>query len=163
MRRAAVVVALLLPVLTAPALAADKPGRYTMMPADKGFIRLDTETGAMALCTRKGDKAEDWACEEMPESQQATRKEIERLQAENKTLKDDIRRMEETFGLGDPGKGTPGDKKAEGPPGGPRPGGRLELPSEQDVDKALDYLGRMLRKFRDKLKELEPEKGGTPL
>ena len=34
--------------------AAAENGRYTMTPAPGGFLRLDTRTGAVALCTVKG-------------------------------------------------------------------------------------------------------------
>lgn len=139
------------------ALAAaetERPGRYTMQPADGGVIRLDTETGAMALCTHKDA---DWSCKDMtyqPGEQQAR---ITQLESENQNLKAEVKRLEESLGIGPPNAGdgaAPGTGKEN----------RLELPSEQDVDKAIDYLGRMIKKFRDKLKEIEKqEKSGTPL
>lgn len=164
MRRAAiasVIPAILagLALATVPAAAAETPqaGRYTMTPAEGGFVRLDTETGAMALCARKDSQ---WSCEAMPDDQQSQRRDIERLEAENKALKDEIRRMEEVMGLGDP---KPGES---GPQGAERPKGGLGLPSEQDVDKAFDYVQRMLKKFQEKMRELESGpggKGGTQL
>lgn len=49
---------------TGPALTAEeRPGRYTMSPADDGFVRLDTETGEMAFCKRSSDGT--WACAPM--------------------------------------------------------------------------------------------------
>lgn len=145
------------------ALAADdaRPGRYTMTPADGGFIRLDTETGAMALCVKRDDQ---WSCDPMPDAMADRQREIERLEAENKALKDEIRRMEDTLGLSEPKPGEDGSKQAE------RPKGTFELPSEQDVDKAFDYVQRMLKKFQERMRELEREQGpgespgsGTPL
>jgi hypothetical protein len=125
-----------------------------MSPADGGFVRLDSETGAMALCVRKQGQ---WACEEMPDATRDLRRENDRLAAENKELKADIRRMEEMLGLGDDKKGDR-ERRAE------RPGGRMQLPSEEDVDKALGYIERMFKKFRDKMKQFESEQGrGTPL
>ena len=46
-----------------------------------------------------------------------------------------------------------------------KPKPKLELPSEEDVDKALSYMERMFKKFRDKLKELDKDGSGkgTPL
>lgn len=147
--------------LASLALAADdaRSGRFTMTPADGGFIRLDTETGALALCAKNGDQ---WACQPMPDSQQSQAREIERLQAENKALKDEIRRMEDVMGLGEPKPGEPPVA------GGERPKGGLELPSEKDVDKAFDYVQRMLKKFQERMRELESGQGGgsgkgTPL
>ena len=133
--------------------AEGRSGRYTMAPADDGFVRLDTETGAMSLCTRKNGQ---WSCAAMPESQDDMRRALERLEAENKVLKEDLRRADEALGLGDPGK------QAEGPLTGPR--GELKLPSEQDLDKAFDYFERMIKKFRDRMQQFEgPDKGSTPL
>lgn len=154
MRKLLLIAVATLGVHTSASRAADeKPGRYTMAPADGGFARLDTETGAMSLCTRKSGQ---WACEEMPDATRDLRKENDRLSLENKELKADIRRMEEMLGLGDDKKDS--EKRAE------RPGGRLQLPSEEDVDKALGYIERMFKKFRDKMKQFESETGkGTPL
>lgn len=150
-------------ILCSGALAADETlaGRYTMTPADGGFIRLDTLSGAMALCAKKDS---EWACKPLPDTQQSQSRDIERLTAENKALKDEIRRMEEVMGLGDAKPGNPA------PADGERPKGGLGLPSEKDVDKAFDYVQRMLKKFQEKMRELEsgqgggaPGKGGTPL
>lgn len=131
-----------------PAAAEEKPGRYTMTPTDGGFLRLDTESGAVSMCQKKADQ---WACEPLKDSQSALTAEIEKLKAENKALKDEMKRMEEVFALG-------GNKPGEngGPPGG-RPGGKLELPSEKDVDKAFDYLEGMMKKFKERLKKLEQQ------
>jgi hypothetical protein len=129
--------------LGSAALAAE--GRYTMTPVDGGFLRLDTETGDMALCQRKGAT---WSCEAMADSSRSLQKEFDRLAAENKELRAEIKRLEEIAGLGDDKKGGP-EKRAE------RPGGGFRLPTEEDVDKVMGYVERMLKKFRDKLRELE--------
>ena len=149
----------------AVAVAAENPsqnqsGRFTMSPAGDGaFIRLDTQTGVMALC--KQDRS-DWTCRAMPDATNKMNDEIASLKAENKQLKDEIQQMEETFGLNGPpapGAGS-GGAPAITPPG-------FKLPSEQDVDKALDYVERMIKKFRDRFRKLEqaerPEPETTPL
>lgn len=134
--------------LTQPLAAQEKAGRYTMTPTDGGFLRLDTESGAVSMCAKKADQ---WACEPLKDSQSAMAAEVEKLKAENKALKDEIKRMEEVFALG--GQKPGGDA---GPPGA-RPGGKLELPSEKDVDKAFDYLEGMMKKFKERLKKLEQQ------
>ena len=60
------------------ATAADdpRPGRYTMTPADGGFVRLDTETGSMALCAKRGDQ---WSCDPMPDAQASQKREVESI------------------------------------------------------------------------------------
>lgn len=140
----------------AGASAEEKPGRYTMTPTDGGFLKLDTESGAVSLCKKKGDA---WACELVPDSEQALTKENETLKADLKRLKEDLKQLEEIAGLGEP-------KPGEGPPGGPRPGGegKLQLPTEKDVDKAFDYFEGMMKKLRERLKRLEEaQKPGTQL
>jgi hypothetical protein len=131
--------------------AADTPGRYAMSPTDGGFVRLDTQTGAMALCAQKDA---DWSCKDMPESADATRRRIDELEKENKTLRDENSRLQDSAaGLAPP--------PLEGEP--PR---QFALPDEKDVDKAFDYIETMIKKFRERVKKLEEKSdgdGGTPL
>lgn len=123
----------------------ERQGRYTMSPVDNGFVRLDTETGAMALCGRRDSK---WVCEPMDDEAQALRSELDRLRAENKRLQ----------ALAAVPPSTDGGLNADRPPR------ELELPSEQDIDKAFDYVERMFRKFRERIKEFDKdEPKGTPL
>ena len=124
----------------------ERPGRFSMQPAEGGFVRLDTATGDVSLCAKAGQTFE---CKPVKDDRDMQR-EIARLSEENKELKAEIKRMEEMLGLG-------------GGPGKPPP--KLELPTEEDVDKALSYLERMFKKFRDKLKEFDGGGNGkgTPL
>ena len=121
----------------------ERQGRYTMSPIDGGFARLDTETGAMSTCMRRDAK---WVCEPMGDDAEAMRSELERLRAENQ-------RLSALAGV------PPKSDEAE------PPDRKLELPSEEDVDKAFDYVERIFRKFRERIERLEKEdKGkGTPL
>jgi hypothetical protein len=121
--------------------AGETAGRYAMIPTDGGVIRLDTETGVMALCTRKAP--DQWSCEDMKDSQHAAADEIERLKAENKALKDQVDQLEETLGLND------------GAGGEPKPSAKLTLPSEADVDKAFDYLERMIGKLHERIEKFQ--------
>lgn len=127
---------------------AEVPGRYSMSPTQGGFVRLDTQTGTMALCTQK-DAAAPWSCADMPESADSSRQRIEALENENKALKDEVKRLEEVFGQ------APG---AEAPKS-------FTVPDEKDVDKAFDYIESMIKKFRERVKKLEDKEGsnGTPL
>lgn len=124
-----------------------RPGRFQMQPTEGGFLRLDSQTGDVALCARQGASFE---CKPVKDDRDL-QNELARLAAENKELKVEIKRLEDMLGL-------------NGGKGAAKPGGKLELPSEEDVDKALSYMERMLKKFRDKFKDLENgEKKGTPL
>ncbi len=153
MSRSLVAVVLVLVALgSVPASAQERPQRFTMTPTEGGFVRLDTETGAVSICTRR-DGA--WACEPIPEERQALSREIERLQNENKLLQDELRRSGPAPGVAAPDSGA-GDP--------PVPKERFELPTEKDIDQAFDYLEGIIRKFRDRMKQLgEPEKPSTPI
>lgn len=126
--------------------ADERPGRFTLQPAEGGFIRLDTATGDVSLCVRTAGSFE---CRPVKDDRDMQR-EVARLVDENRDLKAEIKRLEGLLELdGGAGKSKP----------------RLELPSEEDVDKALGYVERMFKKFRDKLRELDGGGSGkgTPL
>jgi len=128
--------------------AGELASRYTMSPADGGgFMRLDAESGQMALCQRQGS---DWSCREIPDPDRGLNSVIERLREENKRLKGEIRQMEDIL---------LSEKRGGG--GGRAPD--FKLPTEQDLDNALTYAQRLLRKFREKMKEFEADTKSTPL
>jgi hypothetical protein len=151
---AATALAVLAPASQAetPPAAAAKPGRYAMHPADGGFIRLDTETGSVTHCGRADGQ---WTCQALADDRKTYEAEIDRLTKENAELKSAVRRLEELAGLGEPGKN---DKKSESP----LP--KLQLPTEADVDRAMTYVQRILKKFKEKIREFEDmDKKTTPL
>lgn len=125
---------------------AEESGRYRMSPTEGGFVRLDTVTGAMALCAKRD---QGWSCTAMADDQASQRQRIETLEAENKALREEIKRLEEVLGVGE---SKPGSGAAPAPA---PPSGAFKLPSEEDIDKGFDYLDRMLKKFRDRMKKLE--------
>jgi hypothetical protein len=130
--------------LTGSAVAetpTDTNGRFTMSPADGGFLRLDKQTGAVAMCAHTGNT---WACTSVEDrTTSAPPAELSRLQQENKDLKERVKALEEALETSTPP-----------PPPGP-PGGKLQLPTDQEVDQALDYLERVYKKFRDRVKDLD--------
>ncbi len=78
--------------LIAPALADDAMpendgGRYTFSKVAEGFVRLDTQTGEVSLCSQR---TVGWACQAMPEDRAVLESEIARLRRENAALKKDI-------------------------------------------------------------------------
>lgn len=123
------------------AWAANNPaGRYTMSPAeDGGFVRLDTQTGAMSLCT---SQSEGWSCKPINDAATDMTKKIDELRAENKALKNEIKEMETVFGL---------DNKKQTGPTPPK----FKIPTEEDVDTALNYMEHMFKKFRERIDRLE--------
>ena len=109
------------PVIEAPASG----NRYTMTPTDGGFLRLDSQTGTVSLCTRQDAAVQ---CRLAADERAALEGEIDRLRRENALLKSGTARI------------LPALPK-------------LDLPSEADMDKALGFMEgfmrRMMRVFRE--------------
>lgn len=116
----------------------EKQGRYVMSPTENGFVRLDTETGAMSVCAQRNGR---WICELMEDEAQKLQDEITRLRAE-------VKRLEEQAAAG----GAPSDA-----PTTVEPRKRLELPTEEEVDRALDYFESIFRKFRERIERFEEQ------
>ena len=77
MRRLIVAFAGLL--LAAPAFAADEfPGRYTLGQSADGFVRLDTETGAVSHCAPQDGV---WHCAPLAAESSAISKKLDALSA----------------------------------------------------------------------------------
>jgi hypothetical protein len=106
--------------------ATTENGRYSMTPVQDGFLRLDTRTGAVAMCRLVNGAAE---CRLAAEERAAMENEIGRLQAENKEL-----RL----------KAPPGPSAAAPP---------SNLPSEQDMDRALSFAERFMRRMMRIMRE----------
>ncbi len=123
-------------------------GRYSMKEVDGSIIRLDTVTGTMSTCTRKN---ESWECEAIPDSQKSLRDELNRLRTQNAELKAEIKRMEDVFGLSGPSQDRQGEAPSEGGAGSGKPS--MRLPNEEEVDRAIDYLESMIRKFRERFED----------
>jgi hypothetical protein len=122
--------------------AQESGGRYSMTPTPNGVVRLDTQTGAMSLCT---GSAGQWSCQDMNDSQRTLVAEIDKLRAENKSLRDQVDQMDQNLGLNDNGLNPPKPK--------------FTLPTEQDVDKAFDYLEAMAKKIHERLDRLQEQQG----
>ncbi len=151
----AVIAALLLatPGIAAKALADDAPppdtanGRYIFSKiADgqgSGYLRLDTETGAVAQCSQR---SVGWACEAAPEDRAVLENEIARLRAENAALKKDILAR----GLPLP-PGTMPEPPAQN--GGPS----VQLPSDADIDRVMSFVGRVWHRFVDAIQRAQKQ------
>ena len=130
--------------------AVETDGRFSMTPTDDGFLRLDSQTGAVALCGRSDG---DWICNPVADSQLASQSKLAALKKENSDLKAEIEDLQRALNaqLTD---GKPSD--------GTNPG--FNVPSEQDVDKLMGFLENLARRFKGMVKELkENNEPGRPL
>ncbi len=80
---------------------SDRDGRYTMSPVEGGVLRLDRNTGAMALCTRKSDTL---ICEPVEDRAADITGQLTKLEAENRALKDRIKALEDAAASNGAGK-----------------------------------------------------------
>jgi hypothetical protein len=123
-------------VLAGPA-GAGEAGRYVLKDVDGGFIRLDTETGAVSHCRMRDDQ---WRCELVADAQAALQDEIARLAEENTALEQRLAEL----------TGQQGERST---------GPRIELPSEDDFDRIFSFFERMMKRFIDFARSLNEGPG----
>jgi hypothetical protein len=132
-------------VAAAPAVAEpanDQGGRFTMSPVEGGFIRLDKQTGSVAMCAKS---ASGWACTPIEDRTADAPGNAAQSEAEIRALKERVRELEALLETRPPG----------GRPDGPFAGDPAQLPSEAEVDQALDYMSRVYKKIRDHIRDLD--------
>jgi hypothetical protein len=137
----AFVIAITAVCLSAPVLADEgtpdtNGGRYTLNKVTDGFVRLDTQTGEVALCSQR---TVGWACQVAPEDRAAYESDIARLRGENAALKQALL----SHGLPLPSGVTP-------EPSGTHDNDiTIRLPDNADIDRAVAYVGRLWNRFVD--------------
>lgn len=113
----------------------DDKGRYALSPVDGGVLRLDKATGDVSLCAQK---TAVWTCEPV-EDRTKPAENRSRLEAENGELKARIKALEDQLAASE------------------LPAPKSQLPTEEEVDKALDYVESIFKKFRDRIRKYEAE------
>jgi hypothetical protein len=141
----------LLPALASVAVAepmVSEGDKFAMSPVEGGFLRLDKQTGAVAMCAKSGS---DWACKPVDDqTANGPETKISHLEAENRELKGRIKELQDLLETHSPGPSPLEGPMAEGPPGG-----KAQLPTDEEVDQALDYMTRVYKKIRDRIKDLD--------
>lgn len=107
---------------------AEENGRYSMTPTDGGFLRLDTRTGSVTLCTTSKETVQ---CRTAPEERQALEQEIGRLAKENAELKTRL-------------AGAPAARPS------------VPLPNREDMDRALGFAESFMRRMMRIMREETP-------
>jgi hypothetical protein len=122
------------PALADEAAPDSEGGRYVFSKQANGFLRLDTQSGAVALCS---EQPVGWACQAAPEDRAIFEREIARLHNENAALK----RTLLAHGLALP-PGVAPDAAAPND-------STLHLPSDADIDRAIAFVGHVWQRFMD--------------
>lgn len=125
------------PMKPAEAAPAPPPARFSFSPVETGVLRLDTETGQVALCRAH---AVGWACEAVPEDRAALETEITRLQDEVRDLKRQLSDLQRPL--------TPPRPPAPIPDTTDK---RLPVPSAEDIEHARAYLEDAWRRLVEML------------
>ncbi len=132
MRRAFLMfVPLLAGLSAAPALAAEAQ-RYQMEKTDKGYVRMDTQTGEMSICEERDNQL---VCKLAADERSALQDEIGRLQGEVKAIEDRVVKLENSL-----------TQKLES-----------TLPTEEEFQKSMGYMERFFRSFMGIVKDMEKE------
>jgi flagellar motility protein MotE (MotC chaperone) len=126
-----IVAAALAPLLAGAAHAEDAQ-RYRLEKTDSGFVRMDTQTGAMSTCQEKDGQL---VCRLAADERTAFQDEIDRLQGQMKGLDERVAKLENSLSQ------------------------RLEssLPTEEDFNKTMNYMERFLRGFMGIVKDMEKD------
>jgi hypothetical protein len=141
MRRFLIVAALLLAAAPAVAEDAGAPGRYAIQPSDDGFVRLDTESGAVSHCRRTDNI---WRCQPIADDKailsdkiDTLTEQVESLTAELGRLKTEIDNLSET--------------RAAKPTATPT----LSQDDEKEFDRAMGFAERLMKRFFDMVRDLQ--------
>ncbi|MDR7225102.1 hypothetical protein [Aminobacter aminovorans] len=132
MRRAFLMLVPLIGGLSAvPALAAETQ-RYQMEKTDKGYVRMDTQTGEMSICEERDSQL---VCKLAADERSALQDELGRVQTELKALDERLVKLESSLTA------------------------QLEskLPTEEEFQKSMGYMERFFRSFMGIVKDMEKE------
>jgi hypothetical protein len=121
-------------VLASRAEAAGSSPRYELRQTGSNeFIRLDTVTGNVSVCSSTSG---NWVCKSTADDRKAYQDEIARLENRNRQLELKVGTLE---------------KKLQGKSATPE----LQLPDEATIDRMMSFLRSIMEKFMDMARDLE--------
>lgn len=120
--------------LVAASAFSEETDRYRLEKSANGYVRMDTQTGAMSICEERSGQL---VCKMAADERAAFQDEIDRLQSSVKALDERVVKLENSLSA------------------------RLEstLPSEEDFNKTMSYMERFLRGFMGIVKDMEEDSG----
>ena len=143
--RRRILLALCLLILCSPALGEEDgtaPAAMSLRPSDDGFVRLDTETGAISHCSKRD---EVWHCDVLVEDPVAATARIDALAAEVKALTEKVDALAAEVEAAEP----------EGP-------GVVALTPEDEkqIDRAMGFSEILMRRFFSLVRAMKEEAAG---
>jgi len=159
----AIIVVALTAVAAAKPGAADEAtppdtagGRFIFVEQADGYLRLDTQSGAVALCRQH---AVGWACTAAPEDRAVLEDEIARLRAENAALKQGLSARALPLPPGGnpqaPSQPPAANPQAQSQPPAAQNGQpqasepKVRSPYEAEIDRMIAFVGRVWHRFVD--------------
>lgn len=132
MRLHHLVVPALLVCMTATSAGAEDTARYRLEKTADGYVRMDTQTGAMSKCAEQEGQL---VCRMAADERTAFQDEIDRLQTSLKALDERVVKLENSLAA------------------------RLEsqLPSEEEFNQTMSYMERFFRSFLGIVKDMEKD------
>ena len=114
-----------------------------------GFMRLDRQTGQVSHCRHRSRGR--WVCEPVADDRAAYETEIARQTAKVAELEAELARQASKIAALETElarrSATPGPAPTPAPQTAPRPEVKLQLPSDEEVERALRYLESVFRRF----------------
>ncbi|MDO8875444.1 MAG: hypothetical protein Q8M24_15755 [Pseudolabrys sp.] len=122
--------------------------RYAFSRVEAGFLRFDSVSGQVALCSQRST---GWACQAVPDDRAALDSEFARLQNEVTQLKSEIAALR--------APAEPPRPPAELAPRGEGDAktGTLKLPTDEDIKWARAAIQKVWQQFIDMVAELQKD------
>lgn len=126
----------LLAGLMATSAHAEDSARFRLEKTADGYVRMDTQTGAMSKCSEQGGQL---VCRMAADERSAFQDEADRLQSSIRALDERVGKLENSLSA------------------------RLEskLPSEEEFNQTMSYMERFFRGFIGIVKDLDKEQSDT--
>lgn len=136
MTRFAILTASVLALSITTGASAQEPGssRYTLERTENGFVRLDTRTGEMSICT---EKAGQLVCRLAADERRAFEETLSDLSARVEALENRLNAL------------SPAEQDTG-------------IPDEAELDRALSAMEKMMRRFFGMVEELQKEFDDEP-
>jgi hypothetical protein len=123
------------------------PGRYQIAPDEDGFVRLDTRTGALTHC---GKQEGAWRCDVMAEERSDLEQRLDALAGKVDALTAELDRLTASL--------SAMERKFQASPSPPPSATAPSVsPREEELDEALSFAERLMRRFFDLVRELKSE------